>query len=224
MLKVLQKYDIKRIPDSIILFLTREAEHHPGTVYALACGYQLTEVANIAARASLKRPLLQETIPREDLILISGYDYDRFISYHRLCSGIASQTATSFDWMTHPSDLSMPAQNMSCRCPFTGIYSPSGGPAPGNNWDQSVLDWVLDFMKDCAEELKTTPNWDVMMRKGTVMMSASVAAVSSQCPYCQNEVEKLPIFAEHIGRQVDAEIASVRLPSFYASCTLIYRA
>lgn len=73
-----------------------------------------------------------------------------------------------------------------------------------------VLNWVIEFMKECAEQLKVTPCWEVLMKRGTTMMHGSVAAVAGGCVPCREEVEKLPLFAERIGRQVEIVIAEVR--------------
>lgn len=207
-LKVLQKYDVQRIPDSITVILIREVEQHPTTVYAIACGYGLHDVANIAAKASLKRSLLQDSAPREDLLLMSAYDYDRFLRYHRQCSAKAAYTATSVDWIEDPFDVGLPGP-LRCNCPHTGVSSPTTGPFVGQSWGFGVLNWGLDFMKDCAEELKVTPDWDVVMRKGRVMMNASVRASSKGCSECIKELAKLPTLAENIGNQIEAELALV---------------
>lgn len=73
-----------------------------------------------------------------------------------------------------------------------------------------VLNWVIAFMKGCAQELKVTPCWDVVMKRGSVMVHGTVAAVAGGCVSCREEVEKLPLFAERIGRQVGIAIEEVR--------------
>lgn len=211
-LKTLQKYDVQYIPDSILLLLSNEAEHHPTTVYAIACGYNLSSIANKAARASLKKPLLHDTISREDFDLMSAYQYDLLLRYHTRCSEVASQTAASFDWMKYIYKFPLPEhrERRGCTCPTTPIRSPSSGAMAGSNWGMPVLNWVIEFMKECAEELKVTPCWEVLMKRGTTIMHGSVAAVAGGCVPCREEVEKLPLFAERIGKQVEFVIAEVR--------------
>lgn len=80
----------------------------------------------------------------------------------------------------------------------------------GSNWEMPVLNWVIEFMRECAEELKVTPSWEVLMKRGRVMMRGSVGAVKDGCVSCREEVEKLPLFAERIGRQVEFAISEVR--------------
>lgn len=205
-LKTLQKYDIPYIPDSILLLLTLETSAHPTAVYAIACGYNLTSIANQAARASLRKPLLHDTISREDFALMSSYHYDLLLRYHTRCCAAASETAVSFHWMKDIYESSLFIKRKGCTCPTT--HRDFRGPSA--RVSLPALNWVIEFMRECAEELKVTPCWDGVMGRGRAMMRGSVAAMKRECGPCMEAVEKLPAFAEDIGRQVELAISQVR--------------
>lgn len=202
-LKILRKYDVQRIPDSVGLALMLAVNEHPTTVCAIACGYNLPAVANFAAKASLKWPLFSDASHSdEDLDLMTASQYNKFLRYHKNVATIASTTASSFKWMGQ--DDPIPTAFRLCKCPSTQIVSPQ-------SWASPVADWVIQWRKDMADALTITPDFNTVSRRGVATMRATTTAISSGCPSCRTELEKLPVFADFIASKVDAVTAQVSL-------------
>lgn len=178
---------------------------HSTTVFAIACGYNFPSVANAAAKASLKWPLFSDaSYSNEDLDLMTASQYDKLLRYHKHVATIASVTASSFQWMEQDDPIPTAFPSPSCDCPRTQIIVPE-------YWVSPVADWVIQWRKEMADALAITPDFNTVSRRGVATMRATMTAISSGCQFCRTELEKLPVFAEFIAKEVDAVTAKVRV-------------
>lgn len=202
----MRKYDVQRIPDSVGLALMFAVDEHPTTVCAIACGYNFPSIANAAAKASLKKPLLSDAPPSEDdFDLMTPSQYDRLLRYHKRVASSVHAVISSDNWMHNhtlvPTAFSFPTK---ADCPQTFI---TVGKPP--MWGTRIADWVLQYKRDIADALAVTPDFNTVSRRGIATMRATMTAIASGCAHCREELEKLPSFAEYIAEEVERTTSAV---------------
>lgn len=190
-------------------------DEHPTTVYAIACGYNLPLIANAAAKASLKKPLLADTASSDDLDLMTPSQYDKLLRYHKNVAHAVHTVATSFKWMkSHKPIPTVFSFSGKCQCPKTQVDAE-------RRWGSPVANWVLQYQKDMADALAVTPDFNTVSRRGIATMRATTTAIASGCAICRQELEKLPSFAEYIADEVEFTTSIVCCSPLLGSATLI---
>ncbi|VDC03505.1 unnamed protein product [Peniophora sp. CBMAI 1063] len=102
----LDKYGIKSYPRPVLDRLIALAEDEPEVVYMFACRFRLREVANAAAKASLRSPRGFSDMDVSDL-RISMQQYHAFATYQRNCRERAVSAIRDLAWMIEliPDDI-----------------------------------------------------------------------------------------------------------------------
>lgn len=202
-LKILRKYDVRRTPDSVSLTLMFNLEKNPLKVCAIACAYDLAAIANAATKASLKFPILADSIPRGDLKLMTASQHNAILRYHTRAGTAASNIVTSFQWFESPEEIGLPcyANERDCKCRTTWIET--------GLWSSPVLNWAIRYQKDLARTLMVTPDWGTVVRDGSALTNVMVSVADSGCVHCRGLLEDMPLFTEALAKEVDKAIAAV---------------
>ncbi|THH03867.1 hypothetical protein EW146_g10326 [Bondarzewia mesenterica] len=101
LLQALDKYLVDSLPETVEAILMDAVEREPQTICVIACRYDLTRVANAAAKLTLRDPLLYAGLcpSDDDLAYISAAKYRRILLYHQQCSERAAEAVQSLLWM-----------------------------------------------------------------------------------------------------------------------------
>ncbi|KZT28222.1 hypothetical protein NEOLEDRAFT_1154530 [Neolentinus lepideus HHB14362 ss-1] len=191
------KYDLEIIAKRMkqLLLQPKFLGTDPIYIYAIACQHRLREHAEVAARFSLRTPMLQHA--SKGLDLISGLEYHRLLIYHRRCADVASAVAEDLD-MLSPNYIWLNCRNSTCAS------VPSMCPGSLSSTMNSPRKWWVDFMAKLRVELLRRPCGDTVL--DTTIRKEFLNA-AARCPTCKPQAgQDLAHFCKVLGFTVDNEI------------------
>lgn len=204
---------IKTFPQTLESIMLEAAAVRPFAVYAIACHYQMFEVANRIARITLRLPLdlSAEYVSKEDLDSMTTSQYHQLLRYHQQSSRAAIKPICSLEWLT---PLQIPGVFLTPRkkCCCSSVYKAtrnfttlSGRIVLGAD----VPSWIVQYMERCEAALVSTPHSDIILTDSFISPSVRAAA---QCPVCQMFEERIREYANRVKAEVDLAIDGVPLP------------
>ncbi|KAI0689754.1 hypothetical protein C8T65DRAFT_834557 [Cerioporus squamosus] len=165
LLEAARKYDMVGVASRMRTALLHPdfLEKKPYAVYALACAGGFEDVAQRAARRTLRYSIYPEDCP--EYTSITGRAFFRLFEYRQECGLAASSAVLSSPHEPH----------------LTGCKLPMGYVQLGGRELFIALPW-MDYLKKVAEEVKISPDGGVAERPKILSV---VSEVVKQCPGCQ---------------------------------------
>ncbi|RDB23797.1 hypothetical protein Hypma_008966 [Hypsizygus marmoreus] len=177
----------------------------PLRMYAITLRHSLETEVRMAARATLRLPILGRQY-FEELECITAGDYHRLQVYHVQCAEAASKVAKSLEWMTEERYIWFEC-NGDCRAQGNG-----SGPLltiSGNRRKWVLSKWWWDFMGQAATALAERPSGKTIT-DSKLMDEALMKA--SDCRACRGQAfGEMRAFADAFALEVDRVTAEVLL-------------
>ncbi|KAF4571088.1 hypothetical protein EYR36_001641 [Pleurotus pulmonarius] len=167
------KYDMDGPTSRVkrIIMSTSVIAENPLLIYSTSCKLGLADEAKLAAKISLRYPML--TLGTQGLQNLPALAYHRFLVYHQKCSMVASELVCKADWLpTDTWDFSRLFVQGTCNSPCcAGVYW--GG--------VSTRKWIGDYMNQVRERLRMRPSPLVVYEEETLAHSLKLAG---RCILC----------------------------------------
>ncbi|KAG2103118.1 uncharacterized protein F5147DRAFT_746759 [Suillus discolor] len=214
---VAKKYSLELIERRVCQALAspKVLEAEPLRCFAIARNARLKDETIIAARYTLRQPLIPTWLPEIDMITAS--DLLALLTYHNKCSVAAASLLANLDWMTNyysnPSgcdwlldtrqtDYRGKLPDPPCRCARSGE-------AKFQLWKSAPFSWWTTYMEETFELLRDTPSGDIVRSEAekTIQKVRKVG-----CTNCSAHVkEKMEEFSNLLALNVDKATASIEL-------------
>lgn len=178
----------------------RFVESQPLRVFAIACRFGWVAEAKIAARHTLRQPMMNSSY-FEELVHITAAAYHRLQQYHRICGEVAASRAKMQPALAEFDDewIWVVCQ----RCPGTGARARRDTGYPESR------KWFVEWIQTVAAELQQRP-WGVSVKKFDLREKA--VANAQRCPTCgPRAATDLETFSEILAVEIEKELASVRV-------------
>ena len=221
LLQAADKYDIKTIQEHAIYSLGQPKflENEPLRVYAIASRYGVHDTAALAARRTLRYPLLHAKYCPE-LEIVDGGTIYRVLQYHKECTAAAIDVATDHRWIREAyvffdcpeANLGEDDNNDEEENKGLGIRTmirtpPSKKHKDGYDKFVTVHRWWIKFMDTTKVALSESINSETIRDKGR-MMEALLSA--SQCSQCRRRVKSdFSNFLDAFVSEVEARVNKV---------------
>jgi hypothetical protein len=213
-LDMARKYDMAATSRRFLIdFQASEAlrDNHLQAFYA-AYRRELREAADIAARESLKHPLVLDAIGGV-LQCIDGPFLYMLWKFHRACSAIAVKTISDhkYKWIPNTKRNWWSATpgccaSLSCCCPKVEFwFGPDGSKSVRlSNWSTHPA-WG-HYVDRAVEALKTHPCSEAITNQAILLPSYQ----AEMCSGCRKQIAGLSEFSRYLGEEVDRVVSNVR--------------
>ena len=200
LLQAADKYDMNTIREHAFYSLTQPKflENEPLRVYAIANRYGAHDTAALAARRTLRYPLLHAQYFSE-LEIVDGGTIYRVLRYHKECTAVALDVATDHSWIRDVYVFfDCPEANAGEDDDIDGEDSkglgirtmirthPSKKHRDGHDKFVSVHRWWTKFMDTTKVALSESIHPETIRDRGRMMDALSSA---SQCSHCRKRVK-----------------------------------
>jgi hypothetical protein len=214
-LEAAKKYEMEETHNSAVQCLAKPPflEQEPLRVYAIACRHKLKEEAILAAKYTLRRPLLGDAYFPE-LTSIDARKLYRIQLYHKECAEAAMKVANDHTWI-----ISADYAFFDCRgqesqdesSSYTRVLSPpSRKYKHGFQKTALVHSWWLEYMESTRVALESSSHGQTVKNLSRV---GPAFAAADRCPVCRPTVAAhFQKFVEKFAAEVDNRIADVRRP------------
>lgn len=176
LVRTMEKYVVKGFARTIKEMLKGVLKDQPHLVYAIACRFNMHEVADYAALETLRSPMMLTSGPLEDSELqqITSVHLRKLLYYHFLCVKAAVSEIRMWlpETRSEPQSLfpcsvsspPSPCNNaVQCICERQAMNAQVTNPANSkkSNADRTftVPRWVTNFLKTCETKLNERPHW-----------------------------------------------------------------
>jgi hypothetical protein len=226
LLQAADKYDIKTIQEHAIYSLgqPRFLENEPLRVYAIASRYGAHDTAVLAAKNTLRYPLLHEAYFSE-LEMVDGGTIYRVFRFHKQCTAAALEVATNHTWIKDRYGFfSCPKANSGENSDSDGednkgseIHKTTISSLPSRKYKHGyskivyVHRWWTKFMDTTKVALSESPYSETIRDKGRAMEALSSASECSHCRRCDVKSD----FSKFLDAFVDEVEASQKEVSAY---------
>lgn len=214
---VAKKYSLDLIERRVCQALAspKVLEAEPLRCFAIARNARLTDETIIAARYTLRQPLIPTCLPEIDMITAS--DLLALLTYHKKCSVAAASLLANLDWMTNyysnPSGCNWLLDTR--RVDFRGrTLDPICNCARSDKaefqlWKSAPFSWWTTYMEETFESLRDTPSGDIVRSE----VEKTIQKVRKRgCTACSTHVkEKMEEFSNLLALTVDKATASIKL-------------
>ena len=223
LLQAADKYDIKTIQEHAIYSLGQPKflENESLRVYTIASRYGAHDTAALAARRTLRYPLLHAEYFSE-LEIVDGATIYRVLRYHKECTAAAVNVATDHSWIRDEyvffdcpeANLSEDDNNDEEENKGLGNRTmiranPTKKHKDGYDKFVSVHRWWIKFMDTTKVALSESIHSEAIRDKGR-MMEALLSA--SQCSHCRRRVNSdFSKFLDAFVMEVEARVNQVSL-------------
>lgn len=176
----------------------------PMRTYAIALRHRLGPEARLAARETLRLPLMgREYI--EELEHITAGALHRLQSYHLLCSDVAIRVAKSLDWLT--SDNFTWFDCTSCR---SQNFLNTTVTISGHRQKWVLSKWWSEYMAQATAALAERPSGASVTH---VDLMDEALTKANLCSGCRSRAfQDMRVFSEAFSAEVDKAIGSVSVP------------
>jgi hypothetical protein len=199
------KYDMEGLEKHVrrALVAPHFGEKDPMRVFAIACRYKLDEEVQIAAKYTLRLPILQRPYVPE-LEYITGGHIQRVEEYYGRCVDAAKAVAGNLKWLSRDSFVwfGRSCRNTSCPC------------APGfvevgmHRHSTLVQKWWFDYLQSTTVALSLQPYGEVVKRSDLMDTALREAC---DCEVCGSRAfRELREFAELYAKEIDRVVSEVR--------------
>lgn len=136
------KYEIVESAREILLeFIQKE----PLRVFSIACRHRWSDIAEKAAKETLRFPLLSVDV--EELEHVPTRVYHRLLVYHKACGEAAGLIPKYLRWVDRGSWTWFNCQSL-CTTHSSNWYLKDGGAYPVKVWFIDYMDWVANVLKE----------------------------------------------------------------------------
>jgi BTB/POZ domain len=178
----------------------------PMRVYAIAIRHGLVREATLAARETLRLPLLGREYIDELEDITAGALY-RLQSFHMLCSDAAVHVATHLEWLT--SDKFTWFECAECSR-FSVNTSITPVTIAGHRRKRVLSKWWADYMTQATAALGTKPSGATVIH---VELMDDALRKANQCSSCRGRVfEEMREFSGAFATEVDRATSDVSIP------------
>ena len=222
LLQAADKYDIKAIQEHALhsLIQPKFLENEPLRVYAIAIRYGAHYTAVLAARHTLRYPLLHAEYFSELEIVDGGMIY-RVLHYHKQCTAAALEVATNHTWIreeyvffncpeadSSEDDEDDEENNKGSEtCTTTIRTRPSNKHKNGYLKFVSVHPWWTKFMASTKVALSESTYSETIRDRSRIIEALSSA---SQCSRCHRQVNSdFSKFLDTFVNEVEARVNEV---------------
>jgi len=198
------KYEMEEVEKCIRteLVAARFLTEQPMRVYAIALRHRLVPEAKLAARETLRLPLLGREYIDELEDITAGALY-RLQDYHVLCSDVAIQVAKSLEWLT--SDNFTWFECLECRSQSHGSQTYVTISGHRRKWVMSK--WWAEYMTQATTALGERPSGASVMH---VDLTDEALRKANMCSGCRGRAFKeMRIFSEAFAAEVDRVTSDV---------------
>ena len=235
-----RKYEMTSITDGVHRALLDPAvlAIEPIICYALACAYDLPDVAQAAARHSLKTPIYFEYV--EELELISFRDWHRLSQYRKRCSAAARgflgmglfagdpvATLAGSSWLRRRAehlrcDCGSGARfeeaggsrargaSVSARCRRTSYRLPSAtlGQETFTNVTWNMRESWVTYLRELDHALEMTPDPAIAL---SATLLDPVVQSAQGCQVCMSTIhQKVKSFTDVVHKEIENAVSKVR--------------
>lgn len=180
-LEAAKKYSLDAISRTVrkSLFIPKILEVNSLDCFAIACHYRMPEECILAAKYTLREPLVPGWF--EEIKLVTSTELLSLLSYHRECGRAVQTLNRNLSWITVeysrwsavPWMVAMASSGYSCECP----QSTSGRQL----FEQPIARWWEDYMNSTFLDLQNKPCAETI-RSNTE--KAIQAVLQRNCSYC----------------------------------------
>jgi BTB/POZ domain len=205
LLEARRKYMIEAFDKTIKDSLSRIAESQPFEVFALASRYALEDVANDAAKQTL-RHIQNDDPPQSVLKDLTATQYDRLLQYRRDCV-IETTTMSPLMWFKSLSSIYQPSPttSTSCRKQFHFFFL-SFSSSSQSLW---VPHWWSAYLENALLLLKDRPHSSTVLSTKLLEFFSERAG---RCPDCKQEgKDALKEISTKFAQEVEKAIAEARI-------------
>ncbi|KAF9466140.1 hypothetical protein BDZ94DRAFT_1234104 [Collybia nuda] len=196
------KYDMAGVEKRVraALISSRFTDDDPVRLYALTLRHGLEAETRVAAKETLRLPILgREYIP--ELELISAGAYHRLQEYHVKCAELASGVAKSLEWVMVENYVWFECTE--CRGNLGNVT------ISGNRRKWITSKWWLDYMNQAAAKLAAMPSGSSVMSPDLIDETLGRASL---CSCCRGRAfREMRPFSERFAVEVDRVTAAVEL-------------
>ena len=210
LLEVAMKYEMGGICKDVIESLIKPPflQEEPLRVYAIASRHKLKEQATLAAKYTLRRPILQDTYFPE-LASISGRELYHVLRYRKDCAEAAMKVATEHSWITQDGYAFF-----NCGCAddeiagYTQIRSASSRRYKrGYSLKVGVHRWWFEYMESARLALQSSSHGETVKKLTTLDHTFAMAQTCSACG--PNVVADLRRFINKFREEIEQRISEV---------------
>lgn len=208
-LEASRKYEMEEVEKCIRaeIVATRFIMDQPMRVYAIALRHCLAPEARIAARETLRLPLLGREYIEELEHITAGALY-RLQKYHMHCSQLASQVAKSLIWLT--SENFTWFECLECRGRSHSYTGQMVVMISGSRRKHVMSKWWEDYLVQVTAALGERPS-GVTVTQVNLMDEALKQA--SMCTSCRGRAfQEMRDFSEAFAAEVDKVTSDVSIP------------
>ncbi|KAF5373270.1 hypothetical protein D9615_007393 [Tricholomella constricta] len=204
-----EKYEMEGVENRIReeLIAERFLAKDPLRMYAIALRYRLERETRVAAKATLRLPILGRQY-FDELEYISAGAHHRLQVYHLKCAEVAKKVATNLDWMTADKYVWFEC-NGECRnqASYTINYTPEVVTISGNRRKWVLSRWWWEYMTQAGRALAERPLGATVTDPD--LMDDALGKASG-CGFCRGRAFKeMRAFANVFSDEVDKAIAEV---------------
>ncbi|KAG6908881.1 hypothetical protein DXG01_002859, partial [Tephrocybe rancida] len=182
------------------LLATRFLMEQPLRLYAITLRHHLEDETRLAAKATLRLPMLGRQY-FEELEFITAGAYHRLQVYHLRCAEAARKVAKNLEWIVDDRVAWFECNQEQTPNQIVSISGPRG------KWVQAR--WWWDYMVRAATLLEEKPSGTTVM--DSELMDEALGKASG-CGFCRGRAFKeLRTFAEFFASQVDKATAEILL-------------
>ncbi|KAI6016152.1 hypothetical protein PISMIDRAFT_685310 [Pisolithus microcarpus 441] len=172
-----KKYSLDAIQPAVCksLFTPKILRANSLRCFAIACRARLQEQCILAAKCTLREPLVPGWF--KEIELVTSTELLSLLTYHRKCSDAVQTLKDDLSWI--PAELK-PRYGSSCECPDGEFKKSSGTP---DWWKSFLFSTFLDLLdKPCAESIQS----NIEKVKRTLRNEGTPWAVSPRgCKLCR---------------------------------------
>ncbi|EMD37134.1 hypothetical protein CERSUDRAFT_124100 [Gelatoporia subvermispora B] len=208
-LEAARKYQIEVVSQEMrrTLLLPLVLERHPCRVYALACIYNLPDIAQAAARNTLHQPFLEDEAELPELVLMTGLQYHQLLQYRKKCQEVvATLTALGPFWTWAGCHIvGGPVFGFGAIPPCTQCTK--GTSRVGA---QKIPEFIKQYVRSAAKVLEDTPYGAAVCTR-PVLEPAMTSA--SRCDKCREKsIGRILDIATTFAKQIDDRLNEIKFP------------
>lgn len=195
------------------LVTPRFIESQPIRVFAISYRHTWMHEAKLAARYTLRHPILSPSSYGAELEHISAGAYHRLQEYHQLCGEVASSRALIQETVALAADAEEDGWVwFACRrCPAASplpSYSRTGTPSYlRSKQNTGARRWWSEWVRGIAHQLLTRPRGETVMHFD---LTRKALAEAERCPLCKTKArDQLDTFSQILSVRVEKDIARV---------------
>jgi hypothetical protein len=221
-LEAAKKYQMELATQTIKRRMLVFAPEEPLRVYALAYLYDMGDIARVAARAALRRPMMENHVRELDNIPATAYHH--FLDYHRKAQQAVTALTIDFRWI--PVGVPVVRSDFRVRNTLPEVTWDAGRVSPwfncnnckdtartcvvsnGNSYNPTR--WWTAAMDRAGQMLMERPSGDTVLDPAIVEPATTAALACAACGK-YSSLSEFKSFMHYFAREVEKKVAEVRI-------------